>query len=84
MNQNILAVPFWKVALRFSVSFLILLALVLTGATYFKNGNFNAISESFQDGSWIKFGIIRIGLAIIYGISMTYFSRKKAKKQLRN
>lgn len=83
MNQNILEVPFWKVVLRFFISFLVLLTIVLTTMTYFRNGNFDAITESINDGSWITFVLYRIGLALVYGIAMTYFSKRKAKNNLR-
>lgn len=79
MNQNILEVPFWKVALRFTVSFLVLLTLVLTGATYFKNGNLEAINESVADGTWTQFVLTRVAIGIVYGVAMTYFSRRRAK-----
>jgi len=83
MSQNILEIPFWKVSLRFIISFLILLTFVLSAVTYFKNGDFHEISEGLKDGSWVKFITIRIALAIVYGVSMAYFSRKKAKNNLR-
>lgn len=83
MAQNITETPFWKVAVRFSISFLVLLTIVLSTATYFKDGNFNAISVSLQDGSWLKFVLIRIAIAIVYGAAMAYFSRKKARQKIK-
>ncbi len=83
MTQNILETPFWKVALRFSVSFLVLLTIVLSTATYFKDGNFNALSTSLQDGSWLKFVLIRILIALVYGMAMAYFSIKRAKQKIK-
>lgn len=83
MAKNITETPFWKVAVRFSISFLVLLTIVLSTATYFKDGNFNAISKSLQDGSWLKFVLIRIAIAIVYGSAMAYFSRKKARQQIK-
>jgi uncharacterized protein (UPF0333 family) len=83
MTQNILETPFWKVALRFSISFLVLLTIVLSTATYFKDGNFNALSTSLQDGSWLKFVLIRILIALVYGMAMAYFSIKRAKQKIK-
>ncbi len=83
MTQNILETPFLKVALRFSVSFLVLLTIVLSTATYFKDGNFNALSTSLQDGSWLKFVLIRILIALVYGMAMAYFSIKRAKQKIK-
>ena len=81
MSQDILATPFWKVAARFSISFLLLLTIVLTGAHYFRYNNFDAFTLAINDGSWVKFVMIRIALAIVYGVAMTYFSRKRALKE---
>lgn len=80
MSQYILDVPFWKVATRFSVSFLLLLTIVLTAAHYFRYENFDDFNAAINDGSWVKFVLIRIALAIVYGVAMAYFSRKKAQK----
>jgi len=80
MNQDILKTTFWKVAARFSISFLLLLTIVLTGAHYFRYGNFDDFNQALNDGSWIKFVMIRIVIAIVYGVAMAYFSRKRAKK----
>lgn len=79
-EHNILKVPFWKVALRFTTSFLVLLGIVLSAAAYFKNGNMDAMNEAMLDGSWVKFVLIRVAIAIVYGVAMAYFSRNKAKK----
>jgi hypothetical protein len=84
MNQNILEAPFWKVTARFTVSFLLLLTLVLTGATYFRFGNLDAINDSIADGTWSKFVFIRVGLGIVYGVAMTYFTKKREKKAQEN
>ncbi len=84
MNQDILENPFWKVAARFTLSFLLLLTIVLTGATYYRYGNLDVIQDSFDDGTWIKFILIRISLGVTYGVAMTYFARKKAKKSIGN
>lgn len=84
MTQNILDVPFWKVAIRFSVSFLVLLAVFLTGVSYFKAESYEtftaAIDASIADGSYISFAASKVAIAIVYGIAMAYFSRKKAAK----
>ena len=84
MRQDILAAPFWKVAARFSISFLLLLTIVLTGAQYFRYGNFDDFTAAIDNGSWMKFVAIRIALAIVYGVAMTYFSRKRSLKEQGN
>lgn len=84
MTQNILKVPFWKVALRFSASFLVLLAVFLTGVSYFKAESYRAFADvidaSIADGSYVNFVLSKVAIAIVYGIAMAYFSRKKAEK----
>ena len=83
-QNNILEVPFWKVALRFSSSFLVLLAIFLTAVSYFKAENYEAfasvIDASIEDGSYVQFIGSKILVAIVYGVSMAYFNIKKAKK----
>ena len=84
MTQNILDVPFWKVALRFSISFLFLLTLFLTGVAYFKAESYrvfaDAIDASIASGKWISVVLSKVAIGIVYGIAMAYFSRNKAKK----
>lgn len=79
-EHNILKVPFYKVAIRFTFSFLVLLGIVLSAAEYFRNGNMDAMNEAMLDGSWVKFVLIRVAIGIVYGVAMAYFSRNKAKK----
>lgn len=83
-QNNILEVPFWKVALRFSSSFLVLLAIFLTAVSYFKAENYEAfasvIDTSIEDGSYVQFIGSKILVAIVYGVAMAYFNIKKAKK----
>lgn len=79
-EHNILKVPFYKVAIRFTFSFLVLLGIVLSAAEYFRNGNMDAMNAAMLDGSWVKFVLIRVAIGIVYGVAMAYFSRNKAKK----
>lgn len=83
-EHNILKVPFWKVALRFSLSFLFLLAIFLTAVSYFKAENYEAfasvIDASIADGSYVQFVLSKIAVAIVYGVAMAYFNIRKAKK----
>jgi hypothetical protein len=79
-EHNILKVPFYKVAIRFTFSFLVLLGIVLSAAEYFRNGNIDAMNAAMLDGSWVKFVLIRVAIGIVYGVAMAYFSRNKAKK----
>lgn len=80
MSKNILEVPFWKVAIRFTISFILVLGIILTIITYVKQGNLNAISQSIEDGSWLPFLLNRLVIAIIYGVAMAFFSRRNVRK----
>ncbi len=80
MSKNILALPFWKLSLRYSVTFIVVISILLTVLSFIENGNLNAISESLHDGSWQPYTLNRAVLSIIYGASMAFFSRRKARK----
>jgi hypothetical protein len=43
--------------------------------------NFSAVSDSLEAGTWSAFVSQKIAIAAVYGISMTYFSRRKEKKK---
>lgn len=83
-ENNILKVPFWKVALRFTLSFLVLLTIFLAGVEFFKAENYRAFADiidaSITSGAWVNFVLSKIAIAIVYGVAMAYFSIKKAKK----
>ncbi len=83
MAKNILEVPFWKLAIRFSIIFLLVISFILTLLTFMKNENLHAIPQSIEDGSWFTYVLNRVLLAIIYGVSMAYFTRRKERQNLR-
>ncbi|MGB2128859.1 MAG: hypothetical protein ACPHXR_05210 [Flavicella sp.] len=79
MSKNILNIPFWKLALRYSLVFIVVIAVLLTIISLIENGNFNAIKQSINDGSWKSYAINRIVLAVVYGVAMAFFSKRKAR-----
>ena len=81
MKKTILEVPFWKVALRFSLLFLGVISLIFALIHYMQYENFSAVSQSLETGTWSAFVSQNIAFAAVYGISMTYFSRRKEKKK---
>lgn len=83
MAKNILETPFWKVALRFIITFLIVIAIMMTIIQYMQYRNFDAVSESIKDGSWVRYVLKKLMVAVIYGIAMTYFSRRREKNNRR-
>jgi hypothetical protein len=81
MKKTILEVPFWKVSLRFSLLFLGVISLILALTHYMQYENFSAVSQSLEAGTWSAFISQKIAIAAVYGVSMTYFSRRKEKKK---
>ncbi|MDO3695833.1 hypothetical protein QVZ41_13365 [Wenyingzhuangia sp. chi5] len=77
--KKIASTPLWKLAIRFMISFGFILAIVFTAAELFKNGNLNAISESFEDDTWIPFVATRVAIIIGYGFVMAFLTKSKAK-----
>ncbi|NJB84034.1 hypothetical protein [Wenyingzhuangia aestuarii] len=80
--QKVAITPIWKLALRFMISFGFILAIVLTAAELFRNGNLNAVSQSFKDGTWITFVGIRLAIITGYGFVMAFLTKRKAKNTL--
>lgn len=78
-TQKVAVTPLWQLALRFMISFSFILAIVLTVAELVKKGNLNAISESFNDGTWITFLGIRLAIITGYGFVMAFLTKRKAK-----
>lgn len=83
MSKKILEIPFWKVALRFTVVFLIVIAIMMAVIQFMQYRNFDAVSESLEDGTWLSYVLKKVAIAIVYGVSMTYFSRRREKNNLR-
>ncbi|WP_139956810.1 hypothetical protein [Flavicella sediminum] len=83
MSNNLLEVPFWKVALRFTLVFLVVIAIIMTLVQFMQYENLDAISESFEDGSWVQYVINKLVFAVIYGAAMAFFSRRRERKNLR-
>jgi len=79
-NREILKEPFWRLALRFGVLFIIVVIIIQLIWELFSSGNFKAISESFQNGKWLPYTISKIILGIVYGVTMAFFIKRKAKK----
>ena len=77
--QKVNNTPLWKLALRFMISFSVILTIVLTIAELVKSGNLNAISESLNDGTWVTFVGIRFAIITAYGFVMAFLTKKKAK-----
>lgn len=79
-NRDILKEPFWRLALRFGVIFITVIIIIQLIWELFSSGNLQAIPESFQNGKWIYHVISKIFLGIVYGTTMAFFMKRKAKK----
>lgn len=80
--QKIANTPLWKLAIRLMIPLVFILPVLFTIAQLFKNGNLNAIGESFNDGSWITFVGIRAAIIIAYGFVMAFLTKSKAKNSI--
>jgi len=72
-------VPLWKLALRFGSIFIIVVIIIQLIWEFFSSGNLQAINESFQLGYWVTFIISKLILGLVYGFTMAYFTKRKAK-----
>lgn len=81
-KKTIVQTPLWKLAIRFMIPLVFLLPILFTAAEFFRSGNLNAISKSFEDGSWLTFVAIRICIIIGYGFIMAFLTKNKAKNTL--
>ncbi|MFC2109400.1 hypothetical protein ACFLRU_03970 [Bacteroidota bacterium] len=83
MPNNILEVPFWKLALRFTLVFLVVIAIIMTVIQFMQYENLDAVSASFEDRSWVNYVLNKVVLALVYGAAMAFFSRRRERKNLR-
>jgi hypothetical protein len=69
----------WKLALRFGSIFVIIVVLIQLIWEFFSSGNLQAINKSFQTGYWVTYLISKLILGLVYGFTMAYFTKRKAK-----
>lgn len=72
--------PFWRLALRFGIVFIIVILIIQLIWELISSGNLNAISESFNNGKWVVYVISKVVLGIVYGVTMAFFTKRNAKK----
>ncbi len=79
-NRDIRKEPFWRLTLRFGLIFIIVVILIQLIWEFFSSGNLNAVSESFNNGKWLPYTISKVILGIVYGVTMAFLMKRKAKK----
>ena len=72
--------PLWKLALRFSLIFILVVILIQLVWEFFSAGNLQAIPKSLENGQWITYVLSKIIVGVVYGIVMAYFTKRNAKK----
>ncbi len=80
-NRAIRNEPFWRLALRFGLVFVIVVIIIQLIWEFFSAGNLHVVTESFENGNWISYTISKIVLGIVYGVTMAFLMKRKAKKQ---
>lgn len=80
-KRNILKEPFWRLTVRFGIIFVIVVIIIQLIWELFSAGNLNAVTESFQNRSWITYAISKLILGLVYGATMAYFTKRNAKKK---
>ena len=79
-NRKILKEPFWKLAIRFGLIFILVVVIIQLIWEFFSSGNLTAIFESFKNGQWITYVLSKLIVGSVYGIVMAYFTKKNAKQ----
>jgi len=72
--------PFWRLAIRFGIVFIIVIIILQLIWELFSSGNLTAISESFNNGKWLPYTISKVVLGLVYGVTMAFLMKRKAKK----
>lgn len=80
-NRNLKNVPFWKLALRLGVVFIIIVMIIQLLWELLKTGNFSFITNSFENGSWLDYAVSRLIFGAIYGVVTAYFLKRKSVKK---
>lgn len=63
--------PFFKLALRFGLMFLLVVSIIKIGMSIFKTGSFSGmVSEYFSKDTWQQFARVQLAISAIYGLFM--------------
>lgn len=79
-KRSIRKEPFWRLALRFGILFIIVVIIIQLIWELISSGNLQAISESLHNGQWIVYVVSKLILGLVYGVTMAFFTKRNAKK----
>ena len=80
-NRKIRNAPFWKLAVRSGIIFMIVVVIIRIIMTVFKEGNLNNVSKSLTDGSWVQSVLNLLIIGVVYGVTMTFIQKNNAKEK---
>ncbi len=80
-NRKIRNAPFWKLAVRSGITFMIVVVVIQIIMEFFKEGNLNNVPKSLTDGTWIQSVINLLIIGVVYGVTMTLIQKNNAKKR---
>jgi hypothetical protein len=74
-------VALWKLALRFGSIFMLIVVLIQALLQFFRNGNFNKVSQSLEDGTWAQYVITTLLIGAVYGVTTALITKNNLKKK---
>jgi len=79
-NRRIRKEPFWKLAIRYAVVFMIVLTIIQVGLEVV-NGRMDELVASFGNWGWVQKAINTLIVGVVYGVTMAFIMKKKAQKR---
>lgn len=80
-KRSIRKEPFWRLAVRFGIVFILVVMIIEFIWNFFSSGNLNSITDSFKNEKWMVYVISKLVLGVVYGVTMAYFTKRNAKKK---
>jgi len=81
MNNKFKNVPFWQLALKLGLIFILIVMFIQLIWEWIKVGNLSFITDGFNNGEWVNYVGSKLILGFVYGIVSAFFlKRNKSKK----
>jgi len=80
-NRNLNNIPFWKLALRLGIVFILIVMTIQFFWEWIKTGNLEFFTDAFKNGYWKAYAAYRVILATVYGLISAYFLKRNASKK---